>query len=296
MERVKDYNEFFRQLSKFKKENATTYTNFFLFGSKLKNIISQGKLYAEQTNGAFVICEDEGGYFQFYYCVNAMAKIPLAFTDKTCASWLIYNEKTSAEEVQAQKDKLLQAGFRYVVRNIQYTMDIGKKADSIKAKLALQSKKAADRGITLRFMEKEDYKDLDALWRQCFDAFRIPDISKDLSELTADKRILLACKDMSSGEVASKRKIVGSRFMDFQGKTVHTHKTCVDSECRGAGVGKLLVLAGLDEALKRGCTRWLVEVDEGNTASEQMHIGALGEQPERSGVIAEMFVKSDHDS
>lgn len=50
------------------------------------------------------------------------------------------------------------------------------------------------------------------------------------------------------------------------------------------------MLASLKNALERGCTRWLVEVDEGNTPSLQMHFGALGGRPERTGVVAETFV------
>ena len=174
-----------------------------------------------------------------------------------------------------------------MVKNIQYAMKIGERADTIRANLAPLAKKAECNGITLRYMEADDYEELSALWHKCFDSFRIADISSELESLVAEKRILLACGKENSG-----RGIIGSQFMDFQaGRTVHTHKTCVHTNCRGMGVGKLLVLASLSDALKRGCTRWLVEVDEGNTPSLQMHFGAMGERPERTGVVAETFVR-----
>lgn len=285
MEKVRDYKDFLRQLSKFKRENSPTYTNFYLFGSKLEKLIDQGRLQAKQSEGAVCIIEDQGRYFQFYYCVHAEGEIPLLTTEKTCASWLIWNDRTKTEEVQASREKLRKAGFKPVARNIQYAMDIGMRADAIRRKLSAAKKKATGQGIELRFMEPEDYQELDALWHQCFEEYRIPDLGKELTELAAEKRILLACK------ADEKKQVVGSRFMDFQGKTVHTHKTCVSAGYRGLGLGKLLVLAGLEEALKRGCTRWLVEVDEGNTASEQMHFGAMGERLERTGTIAELYVR-----
>lgn len=80
--------------------------------------------------------------------------------------------------------------------------------------------------------------------------------------------------------------MIGSQFMDFQaGRTVHPHKTCVHAKYRGMGVGKLLVLASLSDALKRGCIRWLVEVDEGNTPSLQMLFGAMGKRLDRTGGV-----------
>ncbi len=88
-----------------------------------------------------------------------------------------------------------------------------------------------------------------------------------------------------------KRQKAREYIMDFQGKIVHTHKTCVHPDFRGFGAGKLLVLAAMGEALKRGCNRWQVEMDEGNTASEEMHAAALGERLERSGVMSEMWTR-----
>ncbi len=287
MEQVKDYNIFFRQLQKFKKENGPVYTNFYLLGGKLKNIISLGKLYYEVSDSALIMCEDEGEYYQFYYCVREKADIPPVAANKTCTCWLIWGDKTSEEDVLAQRNKIIGVGFEPVVKSIQYTMKIGERADTIRANLASLAKKAERNGITLRYMEADDYEELSALWHQCFDSFRIADIGGEMESLVAEKRILLACRKEKSG-----REIIGSQFMDFQaGRTVHTHKTCVNAKCRGMGVGKLLVLASLNDALKRGCTRWLVEVDEGNTPSLQMHFGAMGERPERTGVLSETFAR-----
>ena len=62
--------------------------------------------------------------------------------DKTCATWVIYNEKTSREEVERQREKLKEVGFEYVVKNIQYTTDISKHQDIIQRNLTPLIQKA----------------------------------------------------------------------------------------------------------------------------------------------------------
>lgn len=292
MEQIKDYDKFFRQLSKFKKDNPPIFTNFYQFGSKLKNGIAQGKLFLERHENGFYIFEGEGEYFQFYYCIKAKTDLFMERIDRDCASWLIYNERTDKEDIRKQREKLLQAGFEYVVKNYQYVVDISQQNDAVCNRFSYLRRQAEEKGIELRFMEPDDYEDVYALWRLSFDSYRIPDIRRELEKISNDRRVILAYqKALDENGNINGIKIIGTTFMDFQGKTMHTHKTCVHPKCRGLGLGKLLKLASISEALKRGCTRYLVEIDEGNTASERMNFGSTGERQKKTGVITEVFVR-----
>lgn len=292
MEAVKNYSEFLKFLLRFKKENDPTHTNFFLLGDKLKRLIEQNRIFYEIKDNCLVIVENQGEYNHFYYCLNANGLIPEVFTDKTNVSYLVYNQRMEKVEIEAQRDKLLKAGFEYRIQSFTYGKTISDCADIIYKNLAVQIEKAKHNGVELGYMKEEDYKEIDALWRKCFDALRVPDISQDLQEIVNEKRIIVARKKTLSGsELQTDMSIVGITAMDFQGKTVHTQKTCVHLDCRGMGIGKLLVLASLSEAMERGCKRWLVEIDEGNTAAEKMHFGAFVNGPSKTGIIAEMFVK-----
>lgn len=291
MEVAKYYNDFLKELLRFKRENSPSYTNFYLMGNRLKSLIEQTRISYEIIDNCLVVTEDQGEYNHFYYCVNADVAIPVLKSDKINVAYLVYNQSVAEKDIETQRNKLLYAGFEYRIKSLTYETKIGECADVIHNNLAVQSQKAKKNCMELRYMRQEDYQEVDDLFRKCFDMLRVPYICKEFNEIVRDKRGVIAYKktQMENGKV--RMKIIGIMLVDFNGKTIHTQKICVHPECRGMGVGRYMMLAVLAEAVELGYKRWLVEIDEDNYSSKKMHFGALDYIPKESGVVAEMYVK-----
>lgn len=292
MRPVSDGKELLRALGRFRKEHRPALGNFYKMMDEVEDLARRGKLFFEDSGDSFLIFHDEGRYCQFYYTFPrnlVSAGVGLETNSpKPLACYSIAGGAGAEQELEEQGAVLARSGFSFVVRNLQFTMKLDEAAEEkIDSKLAqFQSRPGHDRYM-LDFLRQEDRSELRSLWESCFDFCRIPDLSHSLGDIVANRQIMVL-RDKEKGQM------VATQFMEIRGKNVHTQKTCVDEEYRGHGLGAFLVAASLKEAMRRGCSRWVVEVDEDNTASLRMHSFL---SPKPNGTVAELWTRGvDHAS
>lgn len=283
MDLITDYAVLSSILSKWKKERGRNfYTNFFVFGENLRHIIEQENLYYEVSDDCVLIFLDEGNYFQFYYYLAKDADLPHIPVHKTVSAWLVRNEGI-IEDVKKQKEKLEAAGFLWKETSAQYSMSLEEEKDAIQKQYEIFGGRIAQEGLQIGYLSMEDDStEIQRLWEASFEVYRRPDLSERLEEIIQNKNVMIVRDVMTRN-----RKIVATQMMEIQNKTIHTSKTCVHEAYRGKGIGKMLLISSLMDAMQRGCRRWIVEIDENNISSIRMHSIV---PMVRTGILSEQFV------
>ena len=281
MELVRDAKTFMQELSRFKKKHTSFYTNFFKFIDEINKLVYQRRLAIDISDGCFLIFEFEKEYYQLYYCVDSASQIPTLCLDKTLATWVISSKKTNKKDTVAHKKMLMDAGFSYDVRNLQFSLML----NELEPWLKLQKRKYLDQMNTKRyevgFLRENEAGNFEVILSSAFPYYRIEDIPFELVNALENRNIMVIRDKI-------KDNLIAFMYMEFRGKMVHTKKICVDKAYRGMGFGKFIMISSLLEAISRGSRRWLVEVDESNKVSLNLH-GCMPLQ--ETGIVADLFLK-----
>lgn len=188
-----------------------------------------------------------------------------------------------------QQEKLLRhAGFCRKGDSIQFSANLEEIREYQEEKYALLEAQLKSSEFEVGFLAEKDYDELEKLWKESFEIYRVPGLKNEWTEIVKDRRIMII-------QDVRKRKMVASFFRTFENKSVHISKVCVHKEYQGKSLGKWILLAGLMDAVRSGAKRCITEIDEGNNPSIHAHRFAIPNM-QRTGIVAQQFICESEES
>ena len=280
LEHVTSYEDFSRELTRFRRENRPCYTNCYLYGAKLRELIERGQMYVKTDDGCLSLFQDEGSYYEYYYYVRQDAAIPRLSLDKLATLWLVKNVSRPSPDIDRQREKLLNAGFQYVVDNIQISASLKEAAPFIQEQCAALEERMRGQPFQLEFFQTRDYPELLEIWQSAFRFYRLPNLTESDLKRIAEQEEILLIRDTTNGKIAA-----AYHMMDA-GHACDGRRIVVDSAYRGRELGKLVLYSMLRFYIQRGYQNWISYIDEDNTASWNLH----GKIAQKTGLVAEQYI------
>ncbi len=220
MNKFNDFEEY-KQWASRAKENPGVVTNCFFLPTKVKDLISKGCLYGMTVSNGSILLEKAEGFYRCYYFLSPEMKAEKLSFDMPAVVEFVYNQNLTPEQ-EKQVGLLERMGF-----------SLGRRS----SKMTLAAENVLPEPVNLK-IRPAVYSDVEVcknLFREHFNPLFsfLPDESQWEKALEEETVFCLY-----QGEV-----LQGALFSDINKNVAELRILCVNPDCRGQGIGKMLVSA-----------------------------------------------------
>jgi hypothetical protein len=257
---VQNVAEFRQMISRAKATGSGFGTNLFLADSVLDGLVSTGKLFAQESEGAVIFLRRETSYDRVYYAVAHLSCLAVALSRLTSGNVL-------ASSLVGRKDEVAPWAAEYASAGFSHTTTL------LRAQLA-QTGQAPAEGVEadsgIEVARIEDAEEIHAALLANFDVYedQIPSL-EEIREAAASGTILL---------VREEDRIAALHYYIRTGLTSRSRYWLVLPEYRTRGTNKTIARSTYGYRLFRrylndclGCRRSIVWVNERNSRARQIY-------------------------